>query len=224
MLDEEKSARSLLAASLSRVSEQCNATVMHGNQSLVIATGVAASSESSNAWLHEMSGRRWPRSANAGYRRRESLTPNGSLHALCSLSCLAPHELERPEGTVPADMFEATDGDEIAGITQGSAQLGGEGRWWGQREEPYLIFEHDEADPVGCGWALGRDGPTSDTSLGDMRQVGDAQDAPAVELGAQVAHRVWTWGQRRPALAVSGCRSVHPHGRGDRLMLFFRPR
>jgi hypothetical protein len=33
------------------------------------------------------------------------------------MSCIAPHELEGPEGAVPADTFEATDGDEVVGVT-----------------------------------------------------------------------------------------------------------
>jgi len=39
-------------------------------------------------------------------------------------------ELEGPEGAVPADAFEATDGDKITGVTQGGARVGGEGRRW----------------------------------------------------------------------------------------------
>ncbi len=31
------------------------------------------------------------------------------------------HELEGPEGAVPVDAFEATDGDKITGVTQGGA-------------------------------------------------------------------------------------------------------
>jgi hypothetical protein len=33
-------------------------------------------------------------------------------------------ELEGPEGAVPADAFEATDGDEVAGVSEGVASIG----------------------------------------------------------------------------------------------------
>jgi hypothetical protein len=75
--------------------------------------------------------------------------------------CMFCHadELNRPEGAVPADAFEATDGDEIAGIAEDAAQIGGEGGWHGQRKASGLVFEHDEANAVGRRRALGHDGP-----------------------------------------------------------------
>jgi hypothetical protein len=50
----------------------------------------------------------------------------GLLQPLCrvggSVSCHShTGELEGPEGAVPADAFEATDGDKITGVTQGGA-------------------------------------------------------------------------------------------------------
>ena len=43
--------------------------------------------------------------------------------------CHALHtdELEGPEGAIPADPLEATDGDEVAGVAEGVAQIGGAG-------------------------------------------------------------------------------------------------
>ena len=39
------------------------------------------------------------------------------------------HELEGPERAIPTDVLHATDGDEVAGIMQGAAQLVGDGTW-----------------------------------------------------------------------------------------------
>jgi hypothetical protein len=51
------------------------------------------------------------------------------LEPLCrvggSVSCHShTGELEGPEGAVPADAFEATDGDEVAGVSEGVASIG----------------------------------------------------------------------------------------------------
>src|SRR5215471_17368723 len=98
------------------------------------------------AWCSRRGGRRSGRSGRLS-------GPGGCIAAGHTV------ELEGPQRAVPADAFETANSDEVAGVAQDAAQLGGEGRRHSERETPGLILQDYEADAVGRGWTLRRDRP-----------------------------------------------------------------